>query len=433
MAPTYGKRKHRVKVLQRECLEDKRAGEPLQANGSRYRELADLLPQTVFEIDEGGTTTYSNRYGLASYGYTHEDIDKGLNALGLFVPEGRERVAENIRKIVSGEESQGNEYTALRKDGTTFPVLIYSGPIISDGKPVGLRGVVIDMTERKSTEEALRASEERFRELAELLPTTIAEIDLSFHLTYMNKAGFETFGYSREDVAAGINVIKVIHPDDRQRARRDIKRVLQGKTLDGKHYKMLRKDGTELIILVHARPLHKKDGSMDGVTGTLTDITQIKRAKQALRQREEELQIKTRSLEEVNTALRVLLKRRDEDKKDLEGKVLSNVRELVVPFLEKLKATELDSKQRSYLEILESNLTDIISPFSRTLSTKYLNLTPKEIQVARLVREGKNTKEIAALMNLSTRTIDSHRKSIRKKMKLRDKKANLRTRLLSIK
>jgi PAS domain S-box-containing protein len=154
-------------VFIREVTERKRAEEALRESENKYRELADLLPQTVFEIDERGNFTFANRYGFESSGYTQEDLDKGLNALQLFIPEDRERVAQNIRKILAGERSQGYEYTALRKDGSTFPVLIYSSPIIRDNKPVGLRGVAIDMTERKKMEKALQESEEKYRGLFE--------------------------------------------------------------------------------------------------------------------------------------------------------------------------------------------------------------------------------------------------------------------------
>ena len=117
------------------------------------------------------------------------------------------------------------------------------------------------------------------------------------------------------------------------------------------------------------------------------------------------MEIKTSNLEEPNTALRVLLKRREEDKAELEEKVLFNVRELVMPLLEKLERTGLDKRQKVYVSSLESNLTDIISPFSRRLSSLHLDFTPTEMEVANLVKYGKTTKEIAELLNLSGRTI----------------------------
>ena len=123
---------------------------------------------------------------------------------------------------------------------------------------------------------------------------------------------------------------------------------------------------------------------------------------------------------------------RDEDKIDLEHKVFFNIEKTIKPYLDKLKATKLDNMQQSYLAILESNIDDIISPLTRKLAYKFKNMTASEIQVANLVIEGKRTKEIAALLSVSDKTIEVHRKNIRKKLGLRNRKADLRSHLLSI-
>jgi DNA-binding NarL/FixJ family response regulator len=148
-------------------------------------------------------------------------------------------------------------------------------------------------------------------------------------------------------------------------------------------------------------------------------------------ERTRELRIKSENLEEMNTALKVLLKKREEDKTELEEKVIYNVKELILPFLEKLQRSKLDNRQQTCVDIIASNLNDIVAPFAKTLSTRYLNLTPSEIQIANLVKHGKTTKDIADLLNLSTRTIESHRDSIRQKLGIKNKRANLRTHLMS--
>lgn len=151
-----------------------------------------------------------------------------------------------------------------------------------------------------------------------------------------------------------------------------------------------------------------------------------------VRQRTAELELKKISLEEVNTALQVLLKKREEDKKKLQKQVMSNIQELVDPYLGKLRDTTLDARQHAFVDILESNLADIVSPFSRNLATREFNLTPAELQVANLVKQGRTTKDIAKLLNLSSRTVESHRRNIRIKLDLKNKKTNLRTYLMSI-
>ncbi len=154
---------------------------------------------------------------------------------------------------------------------------------------------------------------------------------------------------------------------------------------------------------------------------------------QRVRERTQELEMKRSDLEEVNTALKVLLKRREEDKSELEEKVLFSVRELIAPHLEKLKVTNLNHSQKILLDIIESNLNDIVSPFAQGVSAKFSKLTPTEIQVANLVKQGKITKEIAELMNVSTKTIDRHRDNIRRKFGISNRKINLRSYLLSAK
>ena len=106
--------------------------------------------------------------------------------------------------------------------------------------------------------------------------------------------------------------------------------------------------------------------------------------------------------------------------------------ELDWDYVEELKKTQLTAKQLLYIETIENNLNDIISPFLRNLTLKDFNLTPKELQVAHLVKEGKTTKQISDIINISTVAIDFHRNNIRKKMGLNKKKTNLRSHLLSL-
>ncbi|MBN2124361.1 MAG: hypothetical protein JW821_08715 [Deltaproteobacteria bacterium] len=162
------------------------------------------------------------------------------------------------------------------------------------------------------------------------------------------------------------------------------------------------------------------------------EIEERKGIEKALRKRERELEIKTSHLEELNTALEVLLKKRDEDRRDLEEKVLFNVKELILPTIDTLKRSGLTGDQAGQVGMLESNLRKIASPFSRTLTSPYLNLTPTEIQVAGLVKHGETTKDIAERLSLSVKTVETHRKRIRDKLGIRNTKTNLRTHLLSL-
>ncbi len=162
------------------------------------------------------------------------------------------------------------------------------------------------------------------------------------------------------------------------------------------------------------------------------ETVRYKRVEETLGVREAALEAKTNELEEMNSALNVLLKQREKDKTELEEKVVVNFKELIVPYVKKLKSNRLDDKQKAYMSILESNLNNIVSPFAHKLCSKYTCLTPTEIKTAHLVKDGKTTKEIAELSNSSIRTIESHRLSIRAKMGLKNSKTNLRSYLLSM-
>lgn len=188
------------------------------------------------------------------------------------------------------------------------------------------------------------------------------------------------------------------------------------------------------------------DGRISGVIGYLEDVSKrIKREKElidrvterrqaeaVLKDREQELRRKTKRLEEVNTALNVLLKKRERDKFIIEEKVLFNVKELIEPLIKNLKNSGLDESQTGYVDTLGTFLADIVSPFSQTLHTRFLGLTLSEIRVANLIKEGRTTKEIAGLLNSTPRAIAFHRQNIRKKLGLSDRKTNLGSHLLSL-
>jgi DNA-binding CsgD family transcriptional regulator len=161
-------------------------------------------------------------------------------------------------------------------------------------------------------------------------------------------------------------------------------------------------------------------------------LKRLRNARKTLKEKEKQLQIEARNVEEANTALKVLLEKRAQDQIELEEKVVANVKELAEPYLERLKKCGLDHLQEVYTEIVEATLGDVVTGFSQRLTSKQFGLTPTELQIAHLIRQGRKTREIAGLYNLSKRTVEVHRDHIRKKLGLNNKKTNLRTFLLSI-
>ena len=197
-----------------------------------------------------------------------------------------------------------------------------------------------------------------------------------------------------------------------------------------------KKDGSIIDVEINLSLLKDTAGRTTGAVVAVRDITVRKHMEEELKRGRAELEKKvaerTANLEEVNTALRVLLKRREEDKAALEDKVLINVSRLITPSLQKLKEGSLEERQRLYLDLLENNLRDIISPFLQALSLKHLQLTPMEVEVANFIKNGRNSRQIAEILEVSRKTVEFHRDNIRRKADIKNKKINLQTYLMSI-
>jgi DNA-binding CsgD family transcriptional regulator len=162
------------------------------------------------------------------------------------------------------------------------------------------------------------------------------------------------------------------------------------------------------------------------------DITELKLAQEALTAHQAILEEKNQSLEEVNIALKVLIRQRETDKSDMENKILTNVKSFVLPYIKKLKESRLSEKDRTLVQILDDQLKDIISPLIQRLSNAHVLLTPQEMQVATLVKDGRTTSEIAQVLFVSEATVSFHRKNLRVKLGLKNKQTNLRSFLLSM-
>lgn len=162
------------------------------------------------------------------------------------------------------------------------------------------------------------------------------------------------------------------------------------------------------------------------------DITALKLTEEALRESREVLEERKQSLEESNIALKVLIQQREADKLELEQKFLSNMKSFVLPYVRKLRNAALRPKEKTLVEIVETHLNDIVSPLMQHFSNANILLTPQEMQVATLVKDGQTSKEIADILNVSEATVNFHRKNLRRKFGLTNRQTNLRSYLMSL-
>ncbi len=195
------------------------------------------------------------------------------------------------------------------------------------------------------------------------------------------------------------------------------------------------KSGYRWVCNTHTIVLDQ-DSKHIAIVGNMRDITKRKQEEEKLQRLYAEMEAKVKErtvdLEEANAAMSYLLKKSEKDKSQLEEHILLNIKELITPTIHKLKENHLNGKIKKHIEILENNLNHITSSLCCNLTSKYYDLTHNEMQIANLIMNGKTTKEIATLLNLSTKTIDFYRLRVRKKLGITNKKQSLRSHLLSL-
>jgi PAS domain S-box-containing protein len=253
----------------------------------RFRELTELLPQIVFEIDSKGNLVFLNQIGFASTGYSEEDVRNGLNAFQMFAPEDHERARQNIQKILSGDKSRGDQYTVLRKDGSAFPAIVYSAPVMRENRPVGLRGVVVDITQRQQMEEELRSARGRLEYVVKSNPAVIyagkPRADLSdWYLTYVSERVSTMLGFEPREFIGHLEFWeRHVHPEDLRPTLAEVPRLWK----EGHHtfeYRFLHKDGAYRWIREEAKVIRDADGMPIEVNGYWTDVTERRRLEEAL-------------------------------------------------------------------------------------------------------------------------------------------------------
>ncbi len=314
-----------------------------------------------------------------------------------------------------------------RRDGEQLDLNFIKVPFPGEGRSGESLVLFKNLTRFKQNEKLLRRQNIRNEKILQTAIDGFCIIDMDGKIIEANRAAAKIYGYPQEDLI-GMNVLDFKTEDIREGpTRREIAQKYGSDRFETKHRRV---DGRVLDLQFSINFVEMGEGSF--FFSFLHDITDLKRAIRTLHDRENALEIKTNNLEEANIAMKVLLERREKDKKELEEKVICNIRELILPNLEKLSKSGLSNTQLGYAKMIEDNLNDIISPFIRRVSSKYLGFTPSELKVADLVRHGKSTKEIADLLNLSVETINSHRSALRKKLGIKNQRINLRTKLLSI-
>jgi PAS domain S-box-containing protein len=319
---------------------------------------------------------------------------------------------------------------------------------------------VHDLSEFRLVESELRKSKERLELAIFATDAGLWDWNIDSGELLLSAEWCAILGYTPDDVNSNISFWEnLIHPEDRDRVMKQFYEHLQGLTQRYQtEHRLKCKTGQWKWMLDTGKVVERDiNGKALRMIGTKTDITRrmemeqeikylnsklekrvekrtlkLKKKESSLIKSQQELRNKSLHLEEVNNALQVLMEKNNADKKELQQNLLTNIEIQVLPFLDKIETSPLSDLQRACLGIIRSNLQEMAAPFSRKLISSLVKLTPAQVKIANFIRQGKSSKEMADLLFLSSKTIETQRRTIRKKLGITQKKINLRTYLESL-
>ncbi len=420
----------RTSMVIRDISERKRREVLLRESEEKYRLVFDNAPLGIFHFEAGGVVTACNRELAEIVGAPRNKII-GFDMLSGLVDKGQKAA---LKAALSGESGifEG-DYTSVI-GGKQLKVRTVYTPIISaDGACLGGIGITEDITRQHLLRQELRDTVTLLENVYASLDEAVYVVDPATRkIISCNAAAERMSGHSNEEMV-GRNT-EFLHVN-RKTYREFGKRLFPALDTDGiffTEFLMRKKNGAVFPTEHTVKEIRDDSGKRILVVSVVRDITEQKRAMEELKAHEKELRAKAVRLEELNTALKVLLDQRERDKKRLEETLSENINRLVIPHLRKIRKTGLSDLQGECMDILESNLLKIIRPHMETDSAKLMALTPSETRIAHLIKQGYRIKEIAASLNVSPRTIEFHRDGIRRKLGIKHRKINLKTYLSRI-
>jgi PAS domain S-box-containing protein len=335
-------------------------------------------------------------------------------------------VKEDVEKLrtrlaaLRTDNPAGTEHRVVTPDGRVR-WLVWSNRTPIDGRQASeaheFQAIGRDITLQKEAVEGLKESEKTLRALLDAITDPVLLLDVSRTIIALNEALARSIGKDPQEIVGTcidaylkpeVTVQRKAHTDS---VARTGKSVRYDSEREGRYFEH------------SVYPVFDDKGQVTRIASYARDVT-------TQRQAQNELEAKSRYLEEMNTALKVLLNQRELDRKELEERVLSNVTRLILPFLHRLRDCGLNEDARVFLDVLETNVNEVISPFLRGLVA--YQFTPRELEVISLVREGRTAKEIARLLHVCKGAVDIYRHHIRKKLGITTVKTNLRSHLLSL-
>jgi PAS domain S-box-containing protein len=405
-----------------------------------YKDVLKSVVQGIIVINLEGCLIDVNDEFADLLGYTkNELIGKHIVEISPFnIPKYFNEDSAPIKmKLELFGSVQNHETQYLKKDRTViFAEVNISSLKDDENKLIGYVTAVRFIMDRKSRELKLRESEDLLRKIIFIDPNYIFVKDRDGKYVLANKHIADYFKITTAAMIGKTNFDLVRDGKMTIQNAEAIKKVElevlnTGKEVFLANQTIKQLDGSVKWFQTTKIPLNQ-GGVSDFVLTVAVDVTELKINFDLLKEKEAELTTKNKALNEFNTTLEVLIRQKDNDRLELEKKILSTMKLLIDPYLGKLDRLCSKPVNKNLIETIKTNLKEIISPFTLKLSSGYINLSSSEIQVADFIKKGLRNKEIAEIKNISTETVAVHRKNIRKKMGINNTKTNLNTYLKTL-
>jgi PAS domain S-box-containing protein len=364
------------------------------------------------------------------YGFKKREDLIGKLMTTVWSPESTDRdnvMHQYFQEFVrAGYKLYGAEVSGMTQAGGNKWFLKNAKGIIENDCLIRIWGSQIDITEQKQAEEKLGA-------IADYTYDWESWFSPDGRLLWLNPAVEKLTGYSSEECREMSDYpLSIVHKEDRAEFEKRLKKALgERSSINDYAFRVSCKDGLLRWMAISWQPIYDEQGEHTGLRTSVRDTTERKKNEKAIQLTNEILRTERETLAEKNNALGEMLHQIDIEKKNMALQIQSNVDRIVLPLLNKFEG-RVDADGKEYIKLLSRSLNEITSPYIHRLESNYKSLTPREIEICNLIKVGMSSKEIALSLNTATDTVSNQRKTIRKKLKLTDRKANLAACLKSL-
>ena len=400
-----------------------KAQELLQLSEEKLKNYLENTPDIIMEVNRNGRIDYIN-YALP--GYDIQTISGKKTIYEFILPQYHKLVRECIEGVYKTKRQSHYEIKGMGTDGNIRYYSTKISPLIKDNEIKSTIHIARDITERKKAEEKQIATNREKAAYLDAMADGVIVHDSKGNVVAVNPTWERMHGYKREEVeklSPQEFFTKIMPPDSIQKAQSILKAILEKGTNGNAELSVHAKDGRKFPTLISFSPLTDEKGNFKGMIVSAKDITERKKMEEKLKEDTLKLQGQKMALERKNLTLEELLEHMERAKNKIKEDITTNIEELIIPILEKL---ELKGVSQKYIKLLYHYLEELSLSFGRKI-TQSNKLSPREVEICSTIKGGLSSKEISELLNISYKTIDKHRRNIRKKLGISKKRVNLVT------